>query len=163
MTAEEQVIEILQNVIEDFNSKWQSHSEQSQGIKSYAIDIENIYASQKFELPSDSDIELKIEQTVAKWKEVAKVTPELVPTNKEIIVELVKWMRDLKQTTSQKWVSVEERLPEIPFGKTASDFVLAVNEFGVIEKVFYSKVTGWQGEIGEFVNVTHWMPLPTKP
>ena len=69
-----------------------------------------------------------------------------------------------------KWISVEERLPEI--GKkilfTASEHCCSGDNIE-IGKYYYAKYLTnpkfiWENSSGNTViNVTHWMPLPEKP
>ena len=70
-----------------------------------------------------------------------------------------------------KWISVKERLPEIPSDKIADGYVQIqvlvwcdkgrkCAWFQVDTKKFYDQ-DGWLGI--EVYGVTHWMPLPEPP
>jgi hypothetical protein len=79
-----------------------------------------------------------------------------------------------------KWVSVQDRLPELSFNnKQASSDVLVyipskerlpsnVSIGGLIQVAYYTK-DGWHYEYGEIMlesdikNLTHWQPLPQPP
>ncbi len=49
------IASILENVIEDFNTKWSSHSDKNFGIKQYAEEISLIFASEI----EEKDIEIR--------------------------------------------------------------------------------------------------------
>ena len=60
-------------------------------------------------------------------------------------------------TTTGKWISVDERLPE------DDGFVLLCTSKGSIIKGHYEHKYGrWSG-LNNRLNVTHWMPLPEPP
>ena len=65
-------------------------------------------------------------------------------------------------TRADKWISVEERLPE-----TNEDVLVVVDyggKSGVITGYMRSQNLGWQGLVGQrLTDVTHWMPLPEPP
>lgn len=68
-----------------------------------------------------------------------------------------------------KWISVKERLPNIPDGHLISKEVLWISCYGEIEVSFLEKLRSelridW-GEAGLYKldQVTHWMPLPEPP
>ena len=68
-----------------------------------------------------------------------------------------------------KWISVKERLPEIPDGHFISEEVLWISCYGEIKVSFLEKLRSelridW-GEAGLYKldQVTHWMPLPEPP
>ena len=72
-------------------------------------------------------------------------------------------------STPAKWISVKERLPEIPDGHLISKEVLWISCYGEIEVSFLEKLRSelridW-GEAGLYKldQVTHWMPLPEPP
>ena len=58
-----------------------------------------------------------------------------------------------------KWISVEDRLPKIKVRVLIFDF----DGFGVVSGRL--GVAGWyvEGDLDEFCNITHWMPLPEPP
>ncbi len=71
-----------------------------------------------------------------------------------------------------EWISVKERLPELPAGKWSSKMVLACNAKNHVSPMFYERayVRGKSVERWKFywdriadVQVTHWMPLPEPP
>ena len=65
-----------------------------------------------------------------------------------------------------KWISVEERLPEM-YEDSSADIVL-VTDGQFIHMAAYSNEKWYFAECGEmkepmFYKVTHWMPLPESP
>lgn len=91
-----------------------------------------------------------------------------MPDIKEKLVELIgdcKWWGSCEDTvdhlldngvTIQKWISVDERLPEV------NETVLAHYQDGHIEKDFR---LSWGGFVLDnlYGGVTHWMPMPEPP
>lgn len=73
-------------------------------------------------------------------------------------------MQEYAEQFKPKWISVEERLPEeegfefIIFGRYAADCPDRVMTAQFNFKKGYFHVKGVKSK-----NVTHWMPLPTKP
>ncbi|MBF3823324.1 DUF551 domain-containing protein [Burkholderia pseudomallei] len=66
---------------------------------------------------------------------------------------LAAWQAARRTTPDrEKWISVEERVPD------TADFVLAANRMGSVNRIQYYQGT-WIG----MGFVTHWMPLPTAP
>ena len=65
------------------------------------------------------------------------------------------------RTNNQKWISVEDRLPE------DNETVLTIDTESVMEVCFYQ--TEWKGVFQRYgglvkiFNITHWMPLPEAP
>ena len=81
--------------------------------------------------------------------------------NKELFDKLKTVSASLKE---DKWISVEERLPNIEPKRTSSDWVLTFDKENCrIDKAFFSEVTGWQAEHGEKMFVTCWRELPEPP
>lgn len=66
--------------------------------------------------------------------------------------------------TGEKWIPVKERLPESGQHVIIYDMVC-----GVVEAVYYlmqSDIPLWTDPIEEYINyveVTHWLPLPDSP
>lgn len=68
------------------------------------------------------------------------------------------------EATQPKWISVEERLPEM-YEDGSADIVL-VTDGQFIHMAAYSNEKWYFAECGEmkepmFYKVTHWMPLPS--
>ena len=64
--------------------------------------------------------------------------------------------------TVHEWISVKDRLP-----KNWTD-VLVLSRFGFLETAVYTGTPGkwrigWNGDMLEADNITHWMPLPEPP
>lgn len=64
-----------------------------------------------------------------------------------------------------EWISVKNRLPDIPKNDFASDYVLVHDEKAGDWVAYYDANGGWceARECIPFKNVTHWMPLPKPP
>jgi len=86
------------------------------------------------------------------------------PSIKDTDMLLSELVRRFEYASQDKWISVEDRLPEIPLDKTCGDFVLVFDWSNQsVETAFLSNVTGWQTEGGQNMIVTHWMPLLSPP
>lgn len=68
-----------------------------------------------------------------------------------------------------EWISVKDRLPELPCGVWASKMVIALQEGNHVSQMIYERAVlkGKTVERWKFywdriadVEVTHWMPLP---
>lgn len=53
MKKENEILEILENIIQDFNNKWTSGEEQNDGLVEYAKTIKNLFLSDQAELLSE--------------------------------------------------------------------------------------------------------------
>lgn len=71
-----------------------------------------------------------------------------------------------------EWVSVEDRLPELPKGEWALKMIIAADESGHVSPMFYERaivrgktVYRWKFYWDRIADtkVTHWMPLPEPP
>ena len=61
-------------------------------------------------------------------------------------------------STSAKWISVEDRLPEY----TPMVLAMCIDGYELAYYGMYGQ--GWTNTLGtEHLNVTHWHPLPTPP
>lgn len=72
-----------------------------------------------------------------------------------------------------EWISVEERLPDWPVGRTYIE-VLCATDKGIVTAMTWAHYPDartakgraprweWNWKIAPF-NITHWMPLPTAP
>ena len=90
---------------------------------------------------------------------------EIVLHQSDVIELLVGALRDALDKQS-KWISVEERLPEM-YEDGSADIVL-VTDGQFIHMAAYSNEKWYFAECGEmkepmFYKVTHWMPLPEPP
>lgn len=93
----------------------------------------------------------------------------------EAMDDAAKAMRELldKETTPiSKWISVKDRLPELPAGNWVSRTVIAAQGDGNVSPMIYERVLvrnkpverwlfSW-GKIAD-IKVTHWQPLPEPP
>ena len=57
---------------------------------------------------------------------------------------------------AQRWIPVEEELPEIPENDYGSKKVLAKTNFGRLDLLRYTRYNGWQVLILNGETVTHW-------
>lgn len=64
-----------------------------------------------------------------------------------------------------EWISVKDRLPDVPKDDYMSDYVLAYDKNAGIWVAFFCSSGYWceARECVSFENVTHWMPLPEPP
>lgn len=64
-----------------------------------------------------------------------------------------------------EWISVGDRLPDVPKNDFASDYVLIHDKEAGEWVAYYDANGGWRDarECFPFENVTHWMPLPKPP
>ena len=76
---------------------------------------------------------------------------------------------ELKTISNLEWISVKERLPEIPDNRLMSDDVLWLTRYGEIEVSCLERLRSefrvdW-GDAGllKLDQFTHWMPLPEPP
>lgn len=84
-------------------------------------------------------------------------------TSLDYLIEIQRLENELKK---YDWISVEDRLPEIPKPDEGYCCFL-VSDGSLIHMAFYTE-DGWlfadSGEMKEmFYKVTHWMPLPDYP
>ena len=81
-------------------------------------------------------------------------------------IERLEFEHDAALAKVPKWISVEERLPEM-YEDGSADIVL-VTDGQFIHMAAYSNENWYFAECGEmkepmFYKVTHWMPLPESP
>ncbi len=63
---------------------------------------------------------------------------------------------------SDEWISVEYLLPERLSGQNSSDWVLVFNRYTELQRVDLCYYDLYPND-GFTSDVSHWMPLPTKP
>lgn len=73
----------------------------------------------------------------------------------ELIRNVANNTQETISVASPKWISVNDRLPEVDEG-----YVLACSEFGSICFASFDADGNWHGE---YQDVTYWMPLPEPP
>ena len=71
---------------------------------------------------------------------------------------------EIKRLKASKWISVDDRLPDIPRGHESSGVVLVIADDDCQSLcTFYEDGSFCDEYQEEFTNVTHWQPLPEPP
>jgi hypothetical protein len=71
---------------------------------------------------------------------------------------------EIERLSASKWISVDERLPDIPRGHESSGVVLVIADDECQSLcTFYEDGSFCDEYQEEFTNVTHWQPLPDQP
>ena len=119
------------------------------------------------EIPTIEDVAYKWYLKYLDENKVSDIRPtkeQLIATNamKYHIAAMTEWA----SLNRQGWMRVEDGLPEAS-GENFTIDVLAFGDNGItVSSLYksYNQITGYgRNECGYNRNVTHWMPLPTKP
>ena len=101
------------------------------------------------------------------WREdSARKEPSGSYYHPETEMQFSAWRAAKNHAEQSKWISVEDRLPEIGArvllcGKYENQAIIAYCATGYFDSITYRE--HWGADINSVAEVTHWQPLPEPP